>query len=292
MNPSFKFILPAIIAVLSINTVFAKIYSANEDLFTTYRKDLTTRTLNEDGYYSKRAKTAQEVDQENLAHISKFIAEDVDTMEDNAKMRAKFLNPDVGIEVITTLNGHPVVSMYQYAQYDPENRGIGFCFGRAMFVNVELAMKGFDRDSIKKAFVVGSMQTGDGNSWGWHVTTIAQSKNEKGEEVWLALDPITTRTGYVKRILTVTEWYKEMYNKFSTDKKLKIYIADAGKFGPSSGKYHEEHIKDAFYNDYFNDMMDWFGLENVKGSYEDKILEYDPTKKEEEAKEEEAKEEE
>ena len=160
-----------------------------------------------------------------------------------------------------------VVSLYQYEKYDPKNQGIVFCFGRAMFVHLELAMRNLDRDSIKKAFVVGPMSTGDGNSWGWHVTTIAQSEDAQGNEIWLALDPVTG-------LKTLDDWYEEMYNYFSTDKKLKIYVTEAGKFGPSPGFYNHIGLENEFYNSYFTDLDVEFVKASKAGKYDRPIPEY------------------
>lgn len=237
--------------------VFGQIYNANVNL------------MNE-AYYDVYGKTPAQVHQENFNTIKKFVAMDVDTNRDNAYMRPKFISPMDAMDVYQTASYHPVVSLYQYNKYDPKNQGIGFCFGRAMYVNVDLAYRGIDRDSVKKAFVVGSMSTGDGNTWGWHVTTIAQSKDVNGQEEWLAIDPITG-------VKTLTEWYLEMYNDLSTDKLLKLYITEAGKFGPNGARYEEEHLKDKFYNNYFTDMMNWFREASKDGFFEDKkFVEYAP----------------
>jgi hypothetical protein len=226
----------------------AQVVSNREDLF-----NLAERAVHR--------KTPAQVDYENRQTFSAFVAaENTDT--DNAWMRPKYLQPRYAREVLQAANSNPVVSLYQYHRYDPNNQGIGFCFGRALFVHMELGYRGFDRDSVRKAFVMGPMQTPDGGSWGWHVTTIAQSKNARGQEEWLAIDPITG----VKPAL---DWYKEMYDQYSTDKKLKLFVTLPTRFSPSAGSaYHEDHLRDPFYNRYFEDLMDWFGKEAEAGSYD------------------------
>jgi hypothetical protein len=180
---------------------------------------------------------------------------------------AKFLHPIIARDILSKMRENPVVAMWNTKKYDPKDQGIGFCFGRAMFAHLELAMRNLDRDSIKKAFVVGPMSTGDGNSWGWHVTTIAQSKSEDGSEVWLALDPVTG-------VRTLEEWYEEMYNYYSTDKKLKIYITEAGKFGPTQGAYHRLVFENPFYNEYFVDLQKEFEKASQEGVYDVPIPEF------------------
>lgn len=146
-----------------------------------------------------------------------------------------------------------VVSLDKYSKYDKDNKGIGFCFGRAMFVNLYLAINGVHRANIKKAFVVGPMSRG---SWAWHVTTIVQSKDRAGKESWLAIDPVM---GYV---VTVQEWYAH-WQKSSDDGKLRLFIAEAGKFGAGASRYDERGISNPFYNNYFTDMMKWFEKNDV-----------------------------
>ena len=198
-------------------------------------------------------KTPDQVHAENLKNFETFITLDIDTNRDFDQ--AKFLKPSYAQEVIREAAKNPVVSTFQTSKYDPRNEGIGFCFGRAMFVHLELAHRGFDRDSIKKAFVVGPMKTPDGNRWGWHVTTIVQTKNTAGKETWLAIDPITG-------VKEVTIWYNEMRNNYSTDKKLKLYITSPDRFGAGSSRYEETSLKNSFYNNYFEDMDKWFDQES------------------------------
>jgi hypothetical protein len=169
--------------------------------------------------------------------------------------KPRYLSLENAQKVLAAANANPVVATYQYQKYDPENKGIGFCFGRAMFTHLYLAISGFDRGSIKKAFVVGPMEAG-GSFWAWHVTTIVQSRDHKGREIWLTIDPI------FGEVLEVREWYKQM-QEMSQDGKLRLYITEAGKFQIGSSRYDEGHIKDSFYNDYFKDMMKWFEKNDV-----------------------------
>jgi hypothetical protein len=162
--------------------------------------------------------------------------------------------------------------MYYYSKYDPKNEGIGFCFGRAMFIHLELAQFRFDRDSVKKAFVVGPMSTGDGGSWGWHVTTIVKSWDARSKkQIWYALDPV------VGRRVTLEQWYNTMRSDFSTDKRLKIYITDPGRFGIYPSKYDETHLANRFYNNYFRDMMKWFESNSQQNrAYDEPLKECGP----------------
>ncbi len=233
------------------SSVFAEIISSKTNLFNKANEETFNRS-------------SAQVHSDNMNHLNKFISLDVDSSRDAAK--AKYLKQEIAEDIVATAEENPVVSLYSYYKYDPKDEGIGFCFGRAMFINLELVQRGFDRDSIKKAFVVGPMDTGDGGSWGWHVTTIAQSKDKNGNEIWLALDPVTG-------VKSLKAWYQEMMDEYSTNKKLKLFITEAGKFGPVGGSYDEEHIKMDFYNKYFTDMMMWFEENSSEERYNSPIKE-------------------
>jgi hypothetical protein len=250
MKPYMKMNLSpmALVFLLLSFSAQAQVVSNTEDLF-----DLANDTI--------AGKTTAQVDRENRELYEDFVrAENKDT--DDAWMRPKNLNPRYASELLRSAETNPVVSLYQYHRYDPKNQGIGFCFGRALFVHVELAYRGFDRDSVRKAFVVGPMKTPDGASWGWHVTTIAQSVNAQGQEEWLAIDPIAG-------VKPVMQWYNEMYTRYSTDKKLKLFVTQPTRFGPSGySHYSESALADPFYNHYFEDMMGWFEKQSEAGIYD------------------------
>lgn len=226
-------------------TAEARVIKSSTDLFRTYEREI-------------QGKTSQLVERESFRDYDNFIALDVNApgnsgWADKDAHKQKYLSLENANKALARAMSNPVVSLDRYSKYDPDNRGIGFCFGRAMFINTYLAMAGFNRGSMKKAFIMGSMSKG---AWAWHVTTIAQSKNKAGKEIWLALDPV------IGRVMEVTDWYK-YWQMSSDDGMLRLYISDAGKFAPSAGGYDEISISNRFYNNYFRDMMNWFGQNDV-----------------------------
>lgn len=134
-------------------------------------------------------------------------------------------------------------------KYDP-NRNIGFCFGRATFIHLMLLKMGVQKNSIRKIWAIGPMNTGDIN-WRYHVATMVYTK--KG---WLVLD--TNHGGPV----SPQEWIAT-YSKMSTDGKLRFYSSDASKFAFMMGKYSRLQLgmdinqERDFYRGYFKDMMEW-----------------------------------
>jgi hypothetical protein len=252
-----KVFFTLVFCALATLQVYAQIIPNNIDLFSTYHRDI----LN---------KKPDVIHRDNLRHLNNFKAFDVESLSldrGNDYHRPKFLHPINIRQALVETYYNPVVALYNNSVYDPKNKGIGFCFGRAMFVHLYLMQRGLDRRSIQKAFVIGSMETPDGKKWGWHVTTIARTKDDNNQEVWVAIDPI------LNEIMIVDEWYQKMRNNFSKDKKLKLYITFPTRFGPA-GSYHEKAIRDKFYNNYFTDMMNWFDEESRKGTFKDGLLKY------------------
>lgn len=237
--------------VLSISLTalaHAQLYRPLDDLDVKYASDV-------------RGKTGKEVQAMSLKQYQDFINLDVNSPSLNVHYnrddkKAQLMNAATANKVLEAAMYNPIISLHQYKKYDPTDRGIGFCFGRAMFIDLYLAINNFNRGSIKKAFVVGPMKTGDGGSWAWHVTTIVQSKNRSGKEEWIAIDPI------MGRIMNVTEWYKESL-KLSTDGKLRLYITESGKFSQRAYRYDYSSFNHPAYNKYFTDMLSWFEANDV-----------------------------
>lgn len=229
------------------STVFGQVVSPREDLFSLANRQ-------------NAGKTGAQIIRESDSNYARFIALDVNktahpniSRNDDTRGKPTSLSVENARAVLATAMAHEVVSLDKYSKYDAANKGIGFCFGRAMFIDTYLSLAGFHRANIKKAFVVGPMS---GGAWGWHVTTIAQSTDRAGNEIWLALDPVAGS------VMDVKAWYKK-WQASSDDGKLRLFIAERTKFGAGSSWYDEKQISNPFYNNYFTDMMRWFGRNDV-----------------------------
>lgn len=135
-------------------------------------------------------------------------------------------------------------------KYDPRGN-IGFCFGRATFIHLILLKMGLQKNSIRKIWAIGPMNTGE-ITWRYHVATMAYTKT-KG---WLVLD---TNHGAP---VSPQEWMAT-YSKMSTNGKLRFYSSDASKLGFKMGKYSRLRLgmdlnqERDYYHGYFKDMMEW-----------------------------------
>lgn len=155
-------------------------------------------------------------------------------------------------EVLREAMTDPVAAKHQLAKYDPKGN-IGFCFGRAMWLHLELLRRGVNKHSIFKAFVVGDMLYNK-ITWQFHVATLVRADN--GD--WWILDP------EFQRLLTLSEWFA--YNQaMSPDKKLRLYITEANKFGASAEEYKTRALEDGWYNSYFKDMLEDFREDAADG---------------------------
>lgn len=227
---------------------WTKIYQPSDDLRIAY-------------YAEKQSLDINAIVEKSVNEYQSFLKLDTNSQKLNEHYfndleKPLYLPSYAGSRSIQAAAKNPVVSLYQYDKYDPDQQGIGFCFGRAMFIDLYLAINGLNRGSIKKAFVMGAMTSGDGASWGWHVTTIVQSLDARGQKTWLALDPI------MGQVMSVMQWYQETLN-MSVDGKLRLYITDAGKFSPRPSQYNYRSMNDDFYNNYFTDMMKWFATNDI-----------------------------
>lgn len=228
-------------------TANAQINKASDNLFNLAAQDT-------------KGKDAKKIEQENLDNYERFVLIDTNNhlynphaSRDQGKRTS--ITKTQAQAIIQEAESNPVVALHQGRKYDKDQKGIGFCFGRAMFTHLFLTSAGVNRGNIKKAFIVGPMSNG---AWAWHVSTIVQS-SLNGKEVWYAIDPVAGTAMEVKA------WYKH-WKKSSDDQKLKLYIADAGKFGPSPSTYDERNKTNSFYNNYFNDMNEWFASQDLKNS--------------------------
>lgn len=205
-------------------------------------------------YEIERRNFQKEVAEFGKNYVTKKVAErnayELAALKDSARPnphsnRADVVPADLLEEIYYNVANNPVTSLAAYNKYDPTDRGIGFCFGRAMNVHLEALFQGVSKNSIRKLWALGQLRTGS-TGWRYHVTTLL-----KGEKGWMAVDPIF---GYV---MTVEQWYRRMQS-FDTDGLMRLYVTEPEKFGPSSTKYHDSLLIHPIYNNYFMDLMAYY----------------------------------
>lgn len=144
------------------------------------------------------------------------------------------------------VSNHPVASLRFYDKYDPQNRGIGFCFGRAMTAHLEaLWGQKLNNSSIRKIWAVGELQSG-GTKWRYHVSTLIKGADGN----WWAIDPIMGKP------MHASEWYTTMRSQYDSKQQMRIFVTEGKRFGPSEETaYRREKLNYAVFNGYFYDLL-------------------------------------
>lgn len=156
---------------------------------------------------------------------------------------------------------HPVAGLKALNKYDP-NGEIGFCFGRALFIHLELLRRGVDKESIKKVFVVGEMLevdpvTNKQTVWQFHVATSV--KGTDGQ--WWVIDPSYG-------LFELRDWYRYM-KKMAVQGRISVFNTPLSKIGPSAWEYNTKPggLMDPYYNNYFKDLFASFKQAPVVKDY-------------------------
>jgi hypothetical protein len=153
-------------------------------------------------------------------------------------------------ELFRQVYDNPVASLTKVSDYEKNLEGAGYCFGRAMAVHIKALMNGADKNSIRKVWAVGDLQS-NGADWRYHVTTIVRDKNGK----WMAIDP------FMEKVLPIEEWYTAM-KKYDSSGNMRIFETEAKQFGPNSEKkYSPKMLENKSYSNYFDDLMESFQAE-------------------------------
>jgi hypothetical protein len=167
---------------------------------------------------------------------------------------------DFAIEnLFRSVEDHPVASLRAYDKYTKNSPGMGFCFGRATAAHLKALQNGVHKDSIRKIWAVGTLESGD-TSWRYHVTTVV--RNKSGD--WIAIDPIMGRP------IKLETWYKEMKG-MDVAGNMRLFETTPERAGPSSTRaYNNRMFHDPVYEDYYKDLMVEFRKE-AKQKLEKKV---------------------
>ncbi|MBI5209756.1 MAG: hypothetical protein HY927_07290 [Elusimicrobia bacterium] len=121
--------------------------------------------------------------------------------------------------------GHKIAGLDDWrklAKYDPQGI-IGFCFGRAMTVQLLARELGLAADSIRKILVIGDLRSGKDPEWRFHIATLV--KGDDGR--WHAIDPIMDAP------VTVDQWIAGVHKGWDKQKKAKFYSLPADAVMPN-----------------------------------------------------------
>lgn len=156
--------------------------------------------------------------------------------------------------ILNLLRKNPVVSSKSALKYSTDPT-VGFCFGRAAYVHIELLRRQVNPQSIAKVFAIGSLKMGMVR-WDFHMATIVRGPGQ----TWWVIDEL------MDRIVTIQEWVARV-NKLDVDTvspTIRYYFTDAVKFQPTMGAYTAEGFNKLEFSQYFKDLSVWFDANPVK----------------------------
>jgi len=115
-----------------------------------------------------------------------------------------------------------VAGLSALTRYDPKNI-MGFCYGRAMAVNLAARRMGLSPESIRKIFAIGRLGTGTVTEWRWHVATLVMGD----DGLWYAME-----FNLAHEPCNVDEWIEKVHAQKDPGRKAKFYISSPDAITP------------------------------------------------------------
>lgn len=212
------------------------------DLFQTYSTELKAIKK----AFPEKSRVSAELQKKNFSELHEFYKNTSQKPGINTIDRS--LQPQQSSEILNSIALHPVIGDKVANKYDPTQE-IGFCFGRAAYVHIELLRRGVDAKYVAKVFVMGGLFL-DGIGWDFHVATVAQDS----AGAWWAIDSL------FKTPLPLEDWMSEV-SKWDANQKfpaLRFYFTNASKFQALKGSYNSDHFYSEVYRRYFEDLTNWY----------------------------------
>lgn len=130
----------------------------------------------------------------------------------------------------------------------------GFCFGRAFAAHLEALRSGLDRQSIKKAWMVGPLQF-SGEKWNYHVATIVKAKDGQ----WFAIDPL------FQKPLPLKDWHDRLRGDFDPSGTSRLYVTAPSRLFPYDEQtYRPQQLNRALFKGFFTDLLESMKNEAAK----------------------------
>ena len=220
--------------------------SQDENLFTKYDQEVEAikQTLPLNLSLTEQKKLiSKQIDELNQKSLQSFLVK--------ASKFSLFsrLSQKTGEQILKKLATHPIAGEQALAKYGENATEIGFCFGRATFVHLELLRAGIQAEKIVKIFAVGGLFN-QGVGWDYHVATAFQDNLG----FWWVVDSLLTEVyGLQQWMQKISEWDGDQVNP-----RLRYYFSDAYKFQPQAGYYSLSRFNSDLYRGYFKDLFKWY----------------------------------
>jgi hypothetical protein len=210
----------------------------SENIFPLYNQELKNIKLEHKNEIEK------EVDRRNQAELAGFLAK----TQGLASLVKPKVNQARAQQILELLKANPIAGSEHIKNYDAD-REVGFCFGRATYVHMELLRRKVLPEHIVKIFALGNLRSRN-EKWEFHVVIAVLGS----ENTWWVIDELS------KDILNLKDWMDQFkaYSKNPKEPRIRYYITDAAKFHPALGAYKNEELRFEYYNNYFVDLEKWF----------------------------------
>lgn len=237
--------------ILSLSLLSSGFAANAQDLFCSKiylppsRFERSMRVLVDMNLYDLQGREAQERTAEQIQHSNERVIDNLLNLE--PRLYDPVLVSKKGARKFLKEVERKSVVKKQFI-YERDDADIGYCFGRATCAHLLSLKRHFNKDQIKKIFVVGPMVNGS-TEWAYHVSFLVRGADGQ----WWAIDNFTPT------VLSVRDWYHYMLN-MSVDGKLAVYITEPQKLG-AIGKYDRFEMglslsrEEDYYKGYFHDLM-------------------------------------
>ncbi len=215
-------------------------HSLTDDLQVTYARELAQvrRALPRKIPKAERAAEVSRWVQEQNRHVAIFLA-------GSGAGSANLEGMAIAQRIFRELAVNPVTRVDQVSRYDAVG-DVGFCFGRAAFVHLQLLRAHVRPADIAKIFLVGRLRH-ERQLWEYHMATMLRTAPGQ----WLVIDSLFAEP------LPHAEWMRQAA-KMDINSKLpqsRFYVTDARKFQAAYPAYRSVDFEIPELRMYFADLF-------------------------------------
>ncbi|MDQ7826561.1 MAG: hypothetical protein RDV48_27410 [Candidatus Eremiobacteraeota bacterium] len=140
----------------------------------------------------------------------------------SSPVRCTSLNGSERKRLYDFVAGHSVARLSELKRYDPKNK-MGFCYGRAMAVQLAARRMGLSPKSIGKIFTIGRLGEGTVPEWRWHVAALVLGDDSR----WYAME-----FNLAQEPCTMEEWIGKVHAEKDRDRKALFYLTSTDAVMP------------------------------------------------------------
>lgn len=170
-------------------------------------------------------------------------------------------------ELLALAQNHPVLREDLRGEADLPQLPMGYCFGRAAYLHLELLRRQVPGIQIAKLFALGHFLV-RGQNWDFHVATLTLAKQSLSKNEpealkfhWQVLDPSLS-----SHPLSPEKWMEQVQSLAAPRERFRVrfYFSDPIKFHPLYGAYQPNDLFSQDFGSYFRDLAKWFDQNPLK----------------------------